>query len=169
MGNFSSLYQRFSDIPKTVIYDGKVSIEEYNKVKESTQKCLLNDAGGIGHCLKILNSHRYAAENPKFHKQSIEKRNWKFKRTEYCKKIKDNKYTWGEMYGLITNNKRTINFFSSHLSQYVHGLGLSNTNVDSDIKYSTIVVVLTVLVMQIAVDLYTIFPSLPKSESLKME
>lgn len=60
----------------------------------------------------------------------VEDRNWKFKEFKVYKKIGNNQYQWRELYELIDCCKGFDLF--SYISQYAHGLSMSNLVIELD-------------------------------------
>ena len=74
----------------------------------------------------------------------INRRDWKY-RTILHYSIKES-YNWRDIYEKVGCNSYMVNFFSTYLSQYVHGLYLSNTkNPNTSVHYSLIYDIVTSL------------------------
>lgn len=116
--------------------NGHISKEDLQNLKLQYSSTRSSDQLSKDFCINKLNKHIYATEYPQFHKQSISNRNWKFKnKIEVAndKKVKtENQYSWKELYSLLNLNKDIVSFFSSFLSQHIHGLILSNINTNED-------------------------------------
>ena len=59
----------------------------------------------------------------------VDDKNWKFKEFRKYKNIKENQYKWKDLYALI--GKTDFYDLFSYLSQYAHGLSMSNLIVNS--------------------------------------
>lgn len=60
----------------------------------------------------------------------VEDRNWKFKEFKWYKKVGSNQYQWKELYDLIGMCEQYDLF--SYISQYAHGLSMSNLIIEMD-------------------------------------
>lgn len=60
----------------------------------------------------------------------VQDKNWKFKEFKVYKNPKDNQYRWNELYDII--GKCKVFDLMSYISQYAHGLSMSNLNVKID-------------------------------------
>lgn len=113
-------------LPETILNDGKITKDEYAQLSKQINDIRNSDLKAIEHCEQFLNSHRYATEHPEFHAQTIKNKNWKYKTLSCTSNPNQNKYSWSEFYQLIDNRIDIQSFISSHLSQFVHGLSISN-------------------------------------------
>ena len=79
---------------------------------------------------KILDSSPLRAKDEKAFDKIVRDCNWKFKKFEYSKNPKDNQYKWSELYEMIDCCK----YFDllSYISQYAHGLSMSNLEIKVD-------------------------------------
>ena len=111
-------------LPEEGINKGSVpddELEEANKqiqYNREQRKRLMNEAQEI-----IDQSPLQAKDKVAFDK-IVKDRNWKFKAFEDYKKITSNQYKWAELYDLIGCCK--YNDLLSYISQYAHGLSMSN-------------------------------------------
>lgn len=62
--------------------------------------------------------------------QIIEKGNWKYKSLEFCNP-KNNQLKWNSLYKKVDSNP-SFSIFGSYLSVFVHGLSVSNFNLEKD-------------------------------------
>ena len=112
--------------------EGNISEEDFEKLKRQYSSTRSSDLSSKDFCIKKLNNHIYATQYSLFHEQSISNRNWKFKNktaVAKTKKVKvENQYSWKELYCLLDLKSDIESFFSSFLSQHIHGLILSNIN-----------------------------------------
>ena len=83
----------------------------------------------MGQAWEILDKLTLKKQDPEAFQRIVDDRNWKFKEFKKYKSIKDNQYKWKDLYKLIDKTE----FFDllSYLSQYAHGLSMSNLIVDS--------------------------------------
>lgn len=125
---------RIKTMKNDLAYDGTIPYESFQMLNDRYQNTRDSDYKIIEHCNKKLSKHKYAISYPEFHNQtSIIKSNWKFKILGSPSKAKLNQYTWKELYSLIDSREDIIDCISSHLSQYIHGLCLSNISDNDDI------------------------------------
>lgn len=104
----------------TMSYDGKIPRETYDSLYEQVQGAIENAARSLAFCEREIKKRVVCAEHPSEVEALIKIRNWKYKAIEAPKKA----YTWKDMYEKL-NIKRGIDMFP-YLSQYVHGLSVSN-------------------------------------------
>lgn len=116
--------------------NGNISREDLENLKQQYSNTRSSDLSSKDFCINKLNKHIYATQYPQFHKQSIFNKNWKFKNkigVANDKKVKtENQYSWKELYSLLNLNEDIVSFFSSFLSQHIHGLILSNINTNEE-------------------------------------
>ena len=73
---------------------------------------------------QILDDSPLSAKDKEAFDKIVKDRNWKFKTFKHYKHISDNRYSWAEMYEKIGPEEECKSL--SFLSQYVHGLSMSN-------------------------------------------
>lgn len=105
--------------------DGTLSVNEFKQLLKQYESTRQSDNDAIKHCNEKLNNHIYSQNYPEFHKLSINKCNWRYK-DKVSSSINKNRYSWGDMYRLLGLPNYFISFISLHLSQYSHGLCVSN-------------------------------------------
>ena len=101
-------------------YDGTIPQESFDALKKQVEGAKVNADNCISFCtnaIKLLPVYVMCSSDVNI---LIKTKNWKFKKVD---KPKEN-YTWKEMYGML-NIKEGKEMFS-FLSQYVHGLSVSN-------------------------------------------
>ena len=78
---------------------------------------------------EILDDLPLKQQDPEVFQKIVGDRNWKFKKFKKYKSIKDNQYKWKDLYELIGETE----FYDllSFLSQFAHGLSMSNLIVDN--------------------------------------
>ncbi len=104
-----------------------------NELLEANKQIYLNRdhrQNMINEAQMILDDSPLRAQDKKAFDKIVKDRNWKFKKFEYHKKINDNRYKFAELYDMIGCCK----YFDllSYISQYAHGLSMSNLVVELD-------------------------------------
>jgi hypothetical protein len=79
---------------------------------------------------EILNQSTLPQRNKAAFDKIVEDRNWKFKEFKFYKKKGSNQYKWQELYELIGECKYYD--LLSYISQYAHGLSMSNLVIQMD-------------------------------------
>lgn len=79
---------------------------------------------------EILNQSTLPQRDKATFDKIVEERNWKFKEFTFYKKKGSNQYKWQELYDLIDECKYYD--LLSYISQYVHGLSMSNLVIQMD-------------------------------------
>ena len=79
---------------------------------------------------EILNQSTLPQRNKAAFDRIVEDRNWKFKEFKFYKKKGSNQYKWQELYELIGECKYYD--LLSYISQYAHGLSMSNLVIQMD-------------------------------------
>lgn len=119
-------------LPEKTENDGSLPEEEFKKSQETIifnrehRQRLMREAQ------ELLDTSPLRQKDEAAFDRIVEDRNWKFKEfKEYNpKKIKSNQYNWDELYELIGCCKE-FNLLS-YISQYVHGLSMSNLVMEMD-------------------------------------
>lgn len=109
--------------------EGHISQDDLETLRRQYKEIRHSDSSVKQFCIDILNRHSYAVLYPDFHKQSLSYRNWKFKDKICVKNINHNKYSWQELYSGLNLKNDVVEFLSSFLSQFVHGLIISNISI----------------------------------------
>ncbi len=107
------------DINKGAVPDDElVEVNKQIFLNREHRQNMLNEAQ------KILDDSPLRAQNEKAFDKILKDRNWKFKKFEYRQKASDNQYKFSELYDMIGCCK----YFDllSYISQYAHGLSMSN-------------------------------------------
>lgn len=104
-----------------------------NELLEANKQIYLNRdhrQNMINEAQMILDDSPLRAQDKKAFDKIVKDRNWKFKKFEYHKKINDNRYRFAELYDMIGCCK----YFDllSYISQYAHGLSMSNLVLNVD-------------------------------------
>lgn len=140
--------------------EGHISQKDLEKLQRQYKEIRQSDSSVKQLCIDILNRHSYAVLYPDFHKQSLSSRNWKFKDKICVKEINRNKYSWQELYSGLNIKKDVVKFLSSFLSQFVHGLIISNISVqETDDEFEPILSIAIALLSTIQKDLETRCPN----------
>ena len=119
---------RLKYLPNSVDYGNKIPKLEYDALCKQIESSKNNCYGTINHCvseihsLSLYHGHMYVID------QLIKSQNWKFKTFGSANKY--NSYSWLEMYEKLKLQCNPT--FFSYLSQFVHGLSISNIAVDID-------------------------------------
>lgn len=107
-------------------YDGSIPLEVYNELNKQVQFAKENCRKCIDLCVaSIKRLHVYTAYQLNVD-ALIRNNNWKYKNIERPRQS----YTWKEMYCLL--DIRDFSDIFSYLSQYIHGLSVSNILIDSE-------------------------------------
>ena len=98
-----------------------------DELEKQTQQTLLNIERRqimMNQAWEILDKLPLKQQDPEAFQKIVDDRNWKFKEFKKYKNIKENQYKWKELYELI--GKTEFYDLLSFLSQYAHGLSMSN-------------------------------------------
>ena len=95
-----------------------ISISEENEYKDK-ENCDCNYV--IKQIEKKLEEHIYYVQDRATANLLIQNSNWKYESLQNPRSLK-----YGEMYSTVGFNSKTIEYFQGYLSQFVHGLCLSN-------------------------------------------
>ena len=104
-------------------YDGRISREVFDSLCAQYQEAKENAKGCIKYCIDTIKKSPYYRTHQADIDDLIQKRNWKFK-TISEPKPRDG-YSWKDMYQILKINMADEMF--PYLSQYIHGLSISNT------------------------------------------
>jgi hypothetical protein len=80
----------------------------------------------IAFCEDKLSKHRYASTYTHFHNLVVKNAVWQFKEVGKIGKKDVSKYKWEELYERLDNRPTIVSMYSKFLSQFVHGLSVSN-------------------------------------------
>ena len=106
-------------------YDGKIPRETYDALEKQVQGAIDNATKCINFCEDEIRKRAIYQTYSEHIDKLIEKKNWKFKELGQPQ-LKS--YTWKEMYERLDINNGSEMF--PFLSQYVHGLSVSNIALD---------------------------------------
>ena len=105
---------------REVKYDGKISKETFEALYLQVEEAKHNAEGCIKYCVDTIKKSPYYTSSQTDLEELISRRNWKFKRITRPKEA----YSWKEMYAML--EIKTADEMFPYLSQYVHGLSVSN-------------------------------------------
>ena len=103
----------------------KVSTNTYDKAYQNINSVLQIDSKSISDLQTYINTNNvdsYITE------RIIQQNNWKFVDRSSYKKVRDNSYSWIQLYKLARIPEKYSNAFQKHYSSYVHGLGITLMN-----------------------------------------
>ena len=120
MDGVATRYEYLKDKPKP--YDGNISKEAYETLSTRVWEIKDNAIGCINFCTNAIKARPNYSVKPQCYDKLIRYRNWRFKLIDKPKP--QNSYSWNDMYNLLNINNNGYIF--SFLSQYVHGLSISN-------------------------------------------
>ncbi len=111
-------------LPEKNVNEGYLSEKELEKSKEETRLAREHRLRLIHEAQEMLDASPLQQKNKEAFDKIVEDRNWKFKEFKYYKKKGSNQYKWQDLYELID----ACNGFDllSYISQYAHGLSMSN-------------------------------------------
>lgn len=104
---------------KPLVKDSHISQEEFDALKQQVEEAIENEKGCIAFCENTIRKLPYYKKHSGCCNTLIEKRNWKYEKIECPKKS----ISWDRMYSMLDLKGDDI---FSYLSQYVHGLSVSN-------------------------------------------
>lgn len=106
------------------VNEGCLPQEELERSKEETRLAREHRLRLIHEAQEMLDASPLQQKNKEAFDKIVEDRNWKFKEFKYYKKKGSNQYKWQDLYELID----ACNGFDllSYISQYAHGLSMSN-------------------------------------------
>lgn len=105
---------------REVMYDGKIPKETFDALYMQVEGAKQNAAECIKYCVDTIKKSPYYTTSQTDLEELISRRNWKFK----CISKPKDTYSWKEMYGML--EIKTADEMFPYLSQYVHGLSVSN-------------------------------------------
>lgn len=114
--------------------NGRITDEEFQSLSKQYETARQKFNEGIEFCNEILQKHPYKTAFPEFFNAAVENGSWKYKE----KRVKvSNKqipcFSWEKLYSLIDNRPSIISMYSLFLSQFVHGLSISNMSDNNDV------------------------------------
>ncbi len=122
--------------------NAKLSINDMQKIQDGIERLLLN--------------HHYMSKSPIIARKIIKAKDWKYKSIE--SDDDKNYYDWKGIYKKVGCNQQMSDFVSKYLSQFVHGLFLSNArNPNSIAHYSLIYDMLVTLTIILIKTLFKVF------------
>ena len=130
-----SIATRLSLMEEKIENTGGISEEEFAELQKQYEDTAASDRLVLQHCDEILSKHSYSSLYPEFHHQSLVNSNWRYKEKVYKSNVNKNRYSWEDLYVSLYSRKDIYTFISSHLSQFVHGLCVSNITIDECITH----------------------------------
>lgn len=111
-------------LPEKNVNEGCLPQEELERSKEEARFNREHRLRLIREAQEMLGASPLQQKNKAAFDKIVEERNWKFKEFKYYKKKGSNHYKWQDLYNLID----ACNGFDllSYISQYAHGLSMSN-------------------------------------------
>lgn len=120
---------RLKYMSENLHYNNKIKREEYEAIVKQYMSSKRNFEEAYSYCVNKIKLNQVYKGHVAIVDKLIEFGNWKFKNLMSFK-MKDNKYSWSEMYKKLTPFTNNDNF--SFLSDYIHGLSTSNFIVEED-------------------------------------
>jgi len=124
-------YENLRDHPRP--YDGKIPKETYDAICAQARVIKDNDMGCVNFCTNAIKARPDYSAKQQCYDKLIRYRNWKYKSLDKPKP--QDSYSWNEMYNLLDINNNGYIF--SFLSQYVHGLSISNLALNDEDDFET--------------------------------
>lgn len=117
-------------LPEEEINKGSVPDDELEEANKQIRYNREHRMRLMSEAQEIIDHSPLQAKDKSAFDKIVKDRNWKFKKFEYYSTIHDNQYKWKELYDVIGCCK----YFDllSYISQYVHGLSMSNLVVELD-------------------------------------
>lgn len=111
-------------LPIDGVNDGTMPAEKLKMHKESVKFNVEHRMRLIKEANSLINESPLRGQDKEAFDKIVKDRNWKFKEFKSYKTIKDNQYSWQDLYKMIG---RCEHFdLLSYISQYVHSLSMSN-------------------------------------------
>lgn len=131
--------------------------DEAKRLKEQTSWNYSMRCDTIKQLQTILDQSPLKERDSEAFDRIVKDRNWKFKRYETYQKINRNQYKWEDLYKMIDQGHEESPFLP-FLSQYAHGLSVSNLDIGND-EVSRLGAIDTAyfLLVQLDMDLHTFF------------
>lgn len=109
-------------------YDGKISRKDYDELYSNVVNAISDSEEGIKLCINQIKNLSLYTNNQICIDNYIKKKNWQFISIDNPR----GRYKWEDMYKLFDSNRSMAELFV-FLSQFVHGLSVSNLVVDESI------------------------------------
>lgn len=116
--------QNLKVLPVEGINEGTMPAEELEKEKEGARFNVELRNRLISEANQLIDDSPLKEQNKETFEKIVKDRNWKFKEFKSYKNIKDNQYSWHELYEKI--GRCECFDLLSYISQYVHSLSMSN-------------------------------------------
>lgn len=148
---------RYNELCTVDITDNTIKPEsdnnKYTEAQKQTSGIMNNFQDGIR---ELLNKHPYKTENSFVAEKIIKAKEWKYKTID--SDDSKNYYDWQGLYEKVGCSNQMSRFISKFLSQYVHGLFLSNTrNPTAVVHYQLIYGVLVTFIEKMVNVVFRVF------------
>lgn len=117
-------------LPEKDISEGALTDNELEEANKQIRYSREHRQRLMREAQEILNQSTLPQRDKAAFDKIVEERNWKFKEFTFYKKKGSNQYKWQELYDLIDECKYYD--LLSYISQYVHGLSMSNLVIQMD-------------------------------------
>jgi hypothetical protein len=117
-------------LPEENVYEDCLSAEELAESNKVTQRNRAHRQRLMREAQEMLESSQLKQKDKAAFDRIVEDRNWKFKEFKDYKNKRSNQYQWRELYELIGCCKGFD--LLSYISQYAHGLSMSNLVIELD-------------------------------------
>lgn len=117
-------------LPEKAISEGALPDNELEEANRQIRYSREHRQRLMREAQEILNQSTLPQRDKAAFDKIVEERNWKFKEFTFYKKKGSNQYKWQELYDLIDECKYYD--LLSYISQYVHGLSMSNLVIQMD-------------------------------------
>lgn len=127
--SLDGLYERDKMLIERMVKDEHITDKEFQELETQMDDARANTKDAISFIIERIRCHQYNFENPDWVNDVIKKNKiWQYKeKFQYDRKGKNvPSFSWKEMYKLIDSRETIASFYSSYLSQFVHGLSLSS-------------------------------------------
>lgn len=120
--------QNLKVLPIDGVNEGTMPAEELATQKEGVKYNVEHRKRLISKANQLIDESPLKKQNKEAFEKIVKDKNWKFKEFKTYKKIKDNQYSWHELYEKI--DMCECFDLLSFISQYVHSLSMSNIVMD---------------------------------------
>ena len=116
-------------LPEELINKGCMPENELEQLAKQNQWNREHRQRMMNQAREILDHLPIKQQDPEAFQKIVDDKNWRFKEFRNYKNVKANQYSWKNLYELI--GKTDFYDLFSYLSQYAHGLSMSNLIVDN--------------------------------------
>lgn len=107
-------------------YNGSIPLSVYNQLHNQILNARHDVAEAISFCKEKLSNHPYSEQFSRFHNLAVKKAAWRYKEVGKLGRKDISQYKWEDLYELLDERKSITSFYSHYLSQFVHGISISN-------------------------------------------